>query len=305
MKAKILLLLLPIIALVACNSEEPTQNSNPVSSAVQNILFKKNSPYLDWYYSNMESFVSYSLKMYPQDTIGKQRNRATRAEDNTITLSDDIKVLLHDDYEFTNSEGKTSIQLTRSATLINGNSNAPKRMIAEDGNSHPETPVVHTYTYDIQAAQPINIIRPGIDNCNPIPMCFFQDFEIEWNADPSNENGVIIIAEWNGCTIYNPAQPVSIANVDLVEDTGTAVLNTDLFTGMPDEALVNLWLIRGNLITISEDNNEISISEMAEQHPETLEELFTENPELLIELQPFAFGSGAVTSFSFFLIRNL
>ena len=28
-----------------------------------------------------------------------------------------------------------------------------------------------------------------------------------------------------------------------MEDTGLAVINSDIFAGMPDEALVNLWLM--------------------------------------------------------------
>lgn len=285
-------LLLPLIALAACNIEEPS-NTTPSTSSSETgkMLYKGDSPYLDWYYGNWESFVSYNLKIIPQDKTEKQMERIIRAEDKTITLSDDSKILLHDDYAFENGTDKTTLHLTRSATLMSKNANP--------------TPIVHSFTYDIRTAQPINIIRPGIDECNPIPLCYYDGFEIEWNADPSNKNGVVIIAEWTGCTIYDHPKEVYMTCADIVEDTGVAVLDTLLFNGMPDEASVTLWLIRGNLNTVSGDNNEIAINELAKQSPEVLSKRLTEHPELLIELQPFAFGSGAVTSFSFFLIRNL
>lgn len=310
MKKKSFILIALAIVLAACNANEPnkTNNDNSISSMVYNVIFKGKSPYLDWLYTDMESFVSYTVKSYPQDTIGHTYSKVTRAEDNTLTLSEDKKIRIHDEYFFKEEGDKTTIQLTRTANLVGKDNKVPQRktVLGKQGSMASEgAPITHTYVYEIRTAQPIELIRPEIDLCNVMPLCYYENFEIEWNEDYDNPNGVVIIAQWNGPTIYGPAQNTSVTNVDIVEDTGIAVLNTDLFEGMPDEALVSLWLIRGNLLTIIEDEIPVSIEDLAQESPEVLEELLANNPELLIQLQPFMFGTGAVASFSFFLIRNL
>lgn len=296
MKAKTLLLL-PLIALVACSSNDPSgQNAR----SKYNILFKGESPYLQWFLNDTESFISYSIRTYPSDLKGQQLENIRGAEDNTITLKDGLKITLHDDYSLKNENDSTVLYLTRTAKLLRDQQNAPQRVKADGdlGNI-----IQNEYTYQIPIPEPIDLYSPEIDHCNPFPYCYYENFILSWNADIHNDAGVVIISEWNGCTLEGSPQNISIANVDLVPDNGETVLHTDLFQGMPDEALVNLYLIRGNLTTITGDGS-ITLSE-ALQHPDEFETLLQEQPDLLIELQPFMLGSGAISTFSFFLIRNL
>ena len=118
-------------------------------------------------------------------------------------------------------------------------------------------------------------------------------------------NGVVIIAEWNGVTLNSPSEDISIVCADLVDDTGIVTLNTGMFEGMPDLALVNLWFIRANLLTITENGSEVSLQDAMEYSPEEFAALLENHPELYIQLQPFMFGSGAVSVFSFYLVREL
>ena len=297
-----LFILLSVIGLVACSQNEPKNGSSSEQHESKfNIIYKGKSPYIDWYFSGKESFISNILRMYPTDTIGRQYDRVLRAEDNTITLKDSTKLQIHDDYKLTNDGQTTELQLTRSWNMTNEEQNTPRYIRNEALSSI----MYHTssFTYTIQSAIPISIIRPTIDNCDPIPLCYYDNFIVEWNGDLNNPNGMVIIAEWNGTTISQPPYDISVANVDIVDDNGLAVLNTELFKDMPNEALVNLWLIRGNLIDIEDGN--ISLTDILNYYPEELENLLTENPELILQLHPFMFGSGAITNFSFFLIRNL
>lgn len=299
-KKSMLLFIVALLTLVACNPTEPNDDSKNKKGQNVNMLFKGNSPYLDWYLGNQESFVAYNLKKYPQDIKGQRYVTVRETEDNTIELKDNLKFLLHDEYSLKEEGEKNILQLTRTAKLLKENQNAPKKVIAEN-----EVDLIQqTYTYSINTITPISLIAPEINNCNPIPLCYYDNFDIRWNEDNTNSNGIVIIAEWNGSTLSGPAQNVSIANVDIVDDTGSAILNTDLFSDMPDEALVNLWLIRGNLITINGEG-EISLTELLNNSPGMIEELLASNPDLLLQLQPFMFGTGAVTTFSFFLIREL
>ena len=300
MKTKTLFLLLPLMAMVSCNQNEPKTESSSSGDVKFNILFGGGSPYIDWYFGSMESFVSYSFRQFPQDVEGKQHINVRGDGDNTITLKDDKKIRIHDEYSLMEDGGKTTLQLTRTANLLYDNHNAPLRIKKDDGGSGME----QTYTYTINTATPINIIRPEINECHAIPLCYYEGMEIDWNADQTNANGIVIVAEWNGPTLYGPSQDTTIVNVDIVNDTGTTILNTDLFSGIPENALVHLWLIRGDIITINGDDD-LSVIDVLENSPEVIEELLSENPELLIQLQPFMFGTGAVATFSFYLIRNL
>lgn len=297
MKAKTLLLL-PLIALVACSSNEPSSQN---ASSKYNILFKVQSPYLQWYLNDMESFISYSIRTFPSDLNDHQYENVRRTEDNTITLENGLKIRLHDDYVLKDEKDSTHLYLKRTATLQEGDIGAPLRMRSEDIIS---SEISQEYTYQIPIPEPINLYSPEIDYCNLFPLCYYENFILRWNADMNNNAGVVIISEWNGCMLECSPQDISIANVDLVADNGETVLNTDLFQGIPDKALVNLYLIRGNLTTITNDGI-LTLGEALQLPPEQFEEILQENPDILLELQPFMLGSGAVSTFSFFLIREL
>ncbi len=82
-----------------------------------------------------------------------------------------------------------------------------------------------------------------------MPACYYKDFLLEWNADPNNKEGLVIIAEYFG----NNAIPTNdnndhIFNTDIIkEDNGQAILNNDLFKNIPDLGIVHLILLRGNV----------------------------------------------------------
>ena len=298
MKTK-LLLLLPLLALISCNTSEPTNTTSNTSG--YKLLFDGGSPYLDWYTGNMEAFISYTFRDITNNTKDSQHERVRGTEDNIITLKNGVKIKIQDDYKLNNNGEQTELHLTRSATILQDETQQASSLPTDNAGS--STP--RTFDYEIRTATPIEIIRPAIDNCNPLPYCYYDNFEIEWNADDTNMNGVVIIAEWNGVTLNSPSEDISIVCADLVDDTGIVTLNTGMFEGMPDLALVNLWFIRANLLTITENGSEVSLQDAMEYSPEEFAALLENHPELYIQLQPFMYGSGAVSVFSFFLVREL
>ena len=300
MKTK-LFILLPLLALISCNNSEPTNTASTDNTSKRKVLFEGSSPYLDWYYGQTEAFVSYSFRDITNNTKDKQSENVRVLEDNTITLKNGVKVRVHDEYKLTNLGEQTKLQLTRSAAVVQDeNQQAPRRLPAE-----MNTPDPRVFEYIIQTATPVEITSPAIDPCDPMPYCYYDDFVVEWNADPNNTNGVVVIAEWNGGILHSPSENISLVSADLFDDTGTATLNSRMFEGMPDNALVHLWFIRGNLLTINENDAEVSLQDLMDSSPEDVAALLEANPELYIQLQPFMFGSGAVSVFSFFLVRDL
>ena len=95
--------------------------------------------------------------------------------------------------------------------------------------------------------------------------------------------------------------------IDIVEDNGVTILDNGLFEGMPDEALVNLWLLRANVADLSdiEGGTLEDLIELANDDPYIMETLLEENPEYLLALQAMTLGCGAVAMLPFYLIRTL
>lgn len=139
-------------------------------------------------------------------------------------------------------------------------------------------------------------------------MCYYDEMEIAWNPDINNSNGVMIIAEWNGVTMNGTSSETeTIIGIDFVEDNGVTTLDNAIFEGMPDEALVNLWLIRANVVTVEEIGAGYinDIIQWGMEDPDLVAELLEDEPELLTDLQTMTVATGAVALLSFYLIREL
>ena len=133
-------------------------------------------------------------------------------------------------------------------------------------------------------------------------MCYYDNMEIEWNPDYNNTNGVLIITEWNGVTLTGASVGSGTTiGIDFVDDTGVTTLNNDLFNGMPDEAFVNLWLLRANIVDVSHvgDGTLENLMAMANEDPSMMETFLEENPEFLLLLQEMTLGCGAVAMLLF------
>ena len=97
------------------------------------------------------------------------------------------------------------------------------------------------------------------------PLCYYDGFELRWNADPQNENGVIVVVDWVGETVIGRDVPnTSVRHFCTLPDTGSGVLDTEMFEGIPDTAICHLTLLRGN-IEIAAIGTE-SCKVMAESH---------------------------------------
>ena len=110
--------------------------------------------------------------------------------------------------------------------------------------------------------RPIEITTPAVTSDEDFyPFCYSKDFVLRWNADTNNENGVIVVVEWFGATAgQGDYENTHIRRIDLVEDTGEALLDSALFDGIPNTALVHLTLLRGDVKNIDLDDCTYKIS---------------------------------------------
>lgn len=106
------------------------------------------------------------------------------------------------------------------------------------------------FEFTLQVPQRIYITSPSASECNRIPLCYFEELQVCWNPDFSNEIGVVIMVEWKGVLIQEETQDEYVRSIDIVEDIGCAVLDNEMFDGMPDGALITLTLLRGDIIVV-------------------------------------------------------
>jgi hypothetical protein len=96
----------------------------------------------------------------------------------------------------------------------------------------------------------VSITNPAVTTeQEKYPLCDSKNFVLEWNADPLNKEGVVVIAEYFGFNaIPSDAQNTHVLNTDYIElDNGKATLDAALFNGIPNLAIVHIILLRGNV----------------------------------------------------------
>lgn len=157
--------------------------------------------------------------------------------------------------------------------------------------------VYNDSVFELRMVDPIQLIRPYGTDCYPIPYCYFEDMEIEWNADVTNNNGVIVFIEWDGLLINDDAVDDVVIGIDVLPDVGVYTLNNSLFDNIPDGALVRMKLIRANVIEVYNLNFEEWITDSSILS--YVSSTFSQNIETL------TLASTAICDFSFILVREL
>lgn len=121
----------------------------------------------------------------------------------------------------------------------------------KSGNNS-ETDTVEMYIPNL-----VEIISPLIETeAELYPYCYFDKFELKWNPDIDNSNGLVVMVEWLGTTLTEGGDEKNyIRNIDVIEtDNGKAILNNSLFDNIPDKAVTYITLLRGNIETPTIDN---------------------------------------------------
>lgn len=98
----------------------------------------------------------------------------------------------------------------------------------------------------------VTITSPKIEKSEELfPYCYYKGFELKWNADANNQNGLVVIVEWYGTSITAGKTDKYIRNIDILPtDNGSAVLNEKLFDNIPEHAVAYITLLRGNITVL-------------------------------------------------------
>ena len=95
----------------------------------------------------------------------------------------------------------------------------------------------------------VHITSPKIETAEELlPYCYYKNFVLRWNADPQNENGLVVAVEWTGNDMFGKNHGNYVMNVDIIPaDNGECVLDDRLFDNIPHAAVANIIILRGNI----------------------------------------------------------
>lgn len=114
----------------------------------------------------------------------------------------------------------------------------------KNGSIEEDEKTIEMYMPDV-----VSITSPKIETEEELyPYCYYKDFKLSWTPDEKNENGLVVMVEWLGTVFGQDDTNKYVRNIDVLpNDNGTAILNDELFNGIPDKSVVYITLLRGNI----------------------------------------------------------
>jgi len=261
----ILLSAICLSVITGCQNSDlpvPTNDPNKQVKVTQNMLFTGYTPYAKilnhdgekiGYISTKQNSID-EAEMFFQLPSAFERNFDFETNINTSPKPRNIgfavngvnaKNLVLNTIKSNNQFFGTDVKFSvfRENTGSNGVMKAPKGGGGEDDNGEGG------FTITMYVPELLQITSPNIESPEDLlPYCYYQNFVLGWNADPQNENGLVVVVEWNGTDLYGNEYKEYVRNADIItNDNGSCVLNNALFDGIPHGALVQIQLIRGNI----------------------------------------------------------
>lgn len=107
---------------------------------------------------------------------------------------------------------------------------------------------------DMYVPKAIEFISPHAETEEDLnPLCYYKDFVIKWNIDENNENGVLVVIDWNGSMVLGKDIPgTHVCRIASFPDIGEARLSEEMFDGIPDTAHCDLLILRGNIDNVEQ-----------------------------------------------------
>lgn len=251
--------------LLSCNSDQEqvvknesnTEASSEIFLSSTTFLYTGNSIYSKYFDGNVDNEIAYyTTKENANDRNFHFINQSVAVQRSgigatTVTANGiDLRTLnSNDNIGRTSVEDISDILFGKEVIYKFGDAAITRSSsTAEDGNS------VNMYIPHI-----IEIVYPEAIPYALDPLCPYDDLLIEWNRDEKNINGVVVVVEWDGHMVGQEYKWEGVRTIDVVEDTGEAILNPKMFEGMPDFALINITLLRGNIDIVEIENSPVKL----------------------------------------------
>lgn len=244
--------ILVLVTIFACNNEQEVKN-NPVTStelsSSSKVLYTGQSVYAKAL-SQTDNIVGFSSQkehsladeQFTPISIGEGLSNSLKSAN-----SSGLRVKING-YEFNGLTLRSTSASTKSAQISswygkNVTFVYEQKSQLKSGLSENLSDTISMYIPEL-----VEITSPLIQKSEELyPYCFYKGFELHWNQDKLNKNGLVVFVEWYGTTTTGKEDKY-VRNIDIIEqDNGSAILNEKLFDGIPDKALTYITLLRGNV----------------------------------------------------------
>jgi len=235
-----------ILFTISCTKPDiHTLNKEENNSFIQNTLYKGKTKYL-LFFENTDYFVGFSsLQSNP---LSKYRTVTKISDDIDKLKNSNTKLSIYaNDIEIGSSVKKN--QCTVSEKLYG----KKVSFVFENKMGYKSG---YTDSVTMYIPELVSITSPPVNQPEDLlPLCYYENFILRWNADTENKNGLVVTVEWLGKVYGDKDQETFVRNVDIIpEDDGEVILNKNLFKDIPDFAMVHITLLRGNIDTTSIGN---------------------------------------------------
>ena len=285
MKKIIYLLAISAFTLASCNINEekfadtiefPVEDQ---SISVQEIIYTQSSKYAKFFEDNIDNEISYSssrshpfqmrdIRAYHVDFategLRPQHIKSTKKA-TAISIN-----------------GKTIEQMQQIGRVA-GNADAPRTMssMSNNGiNSFYGQEVTFLIEDEVAIDDEIIVIKKPVVMYIPklaeilapraheelLTVCPFDNYRLEWEADSNNELGMVIIVEWDGMMLGEEDRNAQIRRIDIVEDNGATVINSEMFNDIPHLAIARVSIVRGNIDIVEIDDMDLVYKIFAESN---------------------------------------
>jgi len=269
MKNKIFFIGIALV-LLSCNAEmDKVENTTiPTGEGQEYIgttsfIFKGSSVYSKFFDDNIDRETAFystkanvnerSLVSIDKSNVDQSQTRSSTAEKFAI-LANGIDLSTIGTLNDTRSGGSTSGTDGMLANLFGKEITFTVGYPAQTRSTSSPEVGVNMYIPHI-----IDIIYPVASRTELQPLCPYDDLLVEWNKDGQNDNGVVVMVEWDGDMVGQDFRNEGVRTIDVVEDTGRAILDTSMFDGIPDFAMINITLLRGNIDIVELENSAVKL----------------------------------------------
>lgn len=256
---RIIILFIALLAFMACSKmsdEHQKQNISVENKITENVLATEPSVYSTYLFVNNPLLGYTSMKENPLadevlDGFLPKQLSATKNSGRDFTIT--VNGVNISSINSGSSDAKSSFFQSLYGQKV---------FFSFSNNSKDDTSSVGMYIPNL-----VSITSPKIEEEQELyPFCYYENFILGWNSDPMNENGLIVVVEWNGTLISEEDDCNEyVRNVDqILNDDGKTTLNSKIFDGIPDRALVYITLLRGNIVLA--DIDEVTYRLFGETH---------------------------------------
>ena len=255
---KISYFLIIALCITACNTKEELnkpaediQTPETIGQFIGEIIYTQYSKYAKYFDSNIDAVVSYSsTRSDPMQT----RDFGARAID--VGLGKTISTRSGAENRIIMINGKTPEQLNEFSaiqTRSGGDPTLTDDFYGQDVTfTIKDTKIVNGVSFEIDTSI-IMYVPKMAEIAYPrahqtlYPVCYFNNYRLQWDKDLRNDNGMVVIVERDGSMIDGPAHNAKIGRIDIVEDSGETIIKPEMFEGIPHLAIARVSILRGNI----------------------------------------------------------